>query len=340
MNLYIPAFLIAFVVTVFVLGVLYHIFRETTLFRSPIGGRHIGKGHALRIGGIAMASGFFIALISDVNLILDTKTLYMMGGIGIFVIIGIYDDLSNLHWKYQMGMQICISVILFLMGIRIQSLTLSIGTINFDTGLMLVCGLIITILWIIIIINALNWSDGIDGLAGGITMIASATLFILALRPEINQPPVAIITAALGGTVLAFTCINLYTGKIIAGSSGTYFMGSVLAILAIFAGAKIGTALLVLIVPLIDALWVIIARKKAGKSIFQADTRHLHHRLIEQGWRKWHVLLVYYGLTVIGALCALGTQSVGKVVTFVFYGVIIILLMMTFTVMTRQSNAL
>jgi len=105
--------------------------------------------------------------------------------------------------------------------------------------------------------NAINWVDGLDGVAGGITFIGVLSVFFLSQRENVNQPPITIISAILLGSLAAFLIFNFHSAKIMAGTSGSMFMGFILAILAIFAGAKIATTFLVLTIPIIDALWVI-----------------------------------------------------------------------------------
>ena len=185
--------------------------------------------------------------------------------------------------------------------------------------------LIFMLLWIGIIMNAINWSDGIDGLAGGIVFIAAITLFIISLQPHVAQPPIAIISIAFAGSIMGFLIFNLPPAKIFAGSSGSFFMGFIIALIAIGAGAKIGATLLVLAVPLIDAMWVVMERFRNGDSIFQGDKKHLHHRLLEYGWNTWSILALYYVITILCAILAIVTHDIGKFIAFImFCGIILI----------------
>jgi len=211
------------------------------------------------------------------------------------------------------------------------------GVLSADTTFGYFFVLLISVAWIVALMNAMNWVDGIDGVSGGVTLIGAGTIFLLSLRPEVNQPPVAIITAALVGSLIAFLLFNFHPSKILAGTSGSMFMGFALAALAIFAGAKIATTLLVLAIPVIDALWVIGERFGAGKSIFSADKRHLHFRLLALGWSQRKVCLFYWSITVFIAIAALNTRAFGKTVTFL--SVLILMLAILFAVRKKTLSA-
>lgn len=242
------------------------------------------------------------------------------------LIVGFWDDIKEIFWKMQLFVQVAISVIVFIMGVRIYYISnpISGGIINLDSGLGMVISLTFVILWIVIVINAVNWADGIDGMAGGITFITALAILILSFRPEVNQPPIAIICSIFLGAVLGFLFFNFYPSKIMAGTSGAMFMGYSLAVLAIFAGTKIATALTVLSVPIIDLLWVIGERIKNKKSIFSPDKNHLHYKLIDLGWSQKKVMLVYCGFILIIAFISLNTRSIGKSITILVVAMVMV----------------
>ncbi|MBU2028369.1 undecaprenyl/decaprenyl-phosphate alpha-N-acetylglucosaminyl 1-phosphate transferase, partial [Patescibacteria group bacterium] len=189
------------------------------------------------------------------------------------------------------------------------------GIINFSGNLGIFISFALVLIWILVLVNALNWLDGVDGLSGGITLICSLTIFFLSLKPEVNQPPVAILALALAGAVLGFLVFNFYPAKILAGTSGALFFGFTLAVLAIFSGTKIATAILVLFLPLMDFLWVIGERIQEGKSIFQPDQKHLHFKLLELGWSPLKINIFFFSSTVLLSLIALNTRFLGKSIT-------------------------
>lgn len=280
--------------------------------------RHVhGQRKVSRFGGSAIIAAFMITLFLNRYLVFDHMIWALIcGGVMIFCI-GIIDDLKPLSWKSQIFFQIALVLTVFIFGIRIISITNPFGGVFLllDHGFV-ISSLLFMIIWMIYIMNAVNWADGIDGLSGGVAFIAACALFMIALEPYVNQPPIAIIAIAFAGSVAGFLVFNFPKAQIFAGSSGSFFMGFVIAILAIAAGAKIGTTLLVLGVPLLDSLWVIICRVRAGRSIFYGDQEHLHFKLLHRGWSVKKILFLYYGVTILCAIAAIFTQSVNKLIIF------------------------
>jgi UDP-GlcNAc:undecaprenyl-phosphate/decaprenyl-phosphate GlcNAc-1-phosphate transferase len=280
--------------------------------------RHIHKKDASRMGGLVMVASFNFAIFLNRDLFMTPEIYGFCAGTLLLLVVGFWDDLREIFWKIQLFIQVAVTVIIFIMGVRIYYVTNPItgGIIQLDSGIGIVLSVVMMIAWIVLIINAVNWADGIDGLAGGISFIVFATVFILSFRPEVNQPPIAIICAILMGSILGFLVFNFHPARIIAGTSGSMFMGFALAVLAIFSGAKIATTMLVLVIPIIDFLWVIGERIRNKKSIFLPDKNHLHHKLLELGWSQRKIVLSYWGITILIAIVALNTRVTGKLIAF------------------------
>jgi UDP-GlcNAc:undecaprenyl-phosphate GlcNAc-1-phosphate transferase len=155
--------------------------------------------------------------------------------------------------------------------------------------------------------------DGVDGVAGSVSLVGFFAIFLLSLRPEVNQPPVAILAVIATGVTAGFLFFNMPPARFIAGTSGAYFWGLLLGTLSIFAGTKIATTTLVLAVPILDALWVMIERWRHGVSVFQGDTRyHLHYRLREYGWSDRSIVVAYSLVALSIGLVAPFLSSTGK----------------------------
>lgn len=154
-----------------------------------------------------------------------------------------------------------------------------------------------TIAWIFALVNVVDWLDGLDGLAAGVGIIAGAT--IIAISILFNTPPTALLGAILVGVLIGFLPLNFFPAKIYLGG-GAFLLGYLLAVLSIFSGAKTGTALLVLAIPIMDAFYVIYQRIKAGKSPFVGDKTHLHHRLLEASLT--HPQIVFLEWVIVAAL--------------------------------------
>jgi UDP-GlcNAc:undecaprenyl-phosphate GlcNAc-1-phosphate transferase len=284
------------------------------------------SGRVCRIGGVAIIAGFLVAIFIDSNLVFSQKLWGIVIASIFIAIAGLYDDFMNLDWKIQLLLQISVAILVFIVGVRVEYITNPSGGLIFlNLGKYLIPSFIFVILWMVLIINSMNWIDGIDGLSGGVSIIGALTIFLLSLKPEVNQPPVGIISMALTGSLLAFLIFNFNPSKILAGTSGSMFMGFILAILAIFAGTKIATALLVMAVPVIDAVWVIGERIKSGDSIFKSDSRHLHYKLLELGWSEKKIALFFYLITFCIAIVALNTRAIGKVVTLATVALIMVI---------------
>lgn len=320
---YLYPFMAAFLLAIALLFLFIYLLGKVK-WRGRDSERHIHQPGVSRIGGLAMVLAFNLVILLDRTLVISPELWGFMFGTLALLVIGVWDDLRELYWKSQLFFQIAAAVFVFIVGVRIYYITnpLTGGIIRLDSGFGVVFSALLVIIWILAVINALNWSDGIDGLSGSVTFITAATIFFLSLTPDVNQPPIAIISAILAGAALGFLVFNFYPSKVLAGTSGSMFMGFSLAVLAVFAGTKIATAILVLIVPLIDFLWVIGQRLRSGQSIFQPDKNHLHHKLMQMGWSQRKITLAYIGITLIMAALALNTRSVGKGVTLVFSAII------------------
>jgi UDP-GlcNAc:undecaprenyl-phosphate GlcNAc-1-phosphate transferase len=299
---------------------------------NRISQRHVHKKRISRFGGVAIIIAFISTLFLNENLFFNYVVWSIIIGGILIMILGIIDDIKPLSWQSQLFSQVVIVLLVFILGIRTEFITNPFGgVIWLIHDNMPFLSLLFMLIWMLIIMNAINWCDGIDGLAGGVVIIAACTLLVISLQPHINQPPIAIISIILVGSVFGFLIFNLPTAKIFAGSSGSFFMGFVISLIAIAAGAKIGTTLLVLAVPLMDLIWVIFSRLREGKSLFRADNRHLHHRLLERGWNVKHILIIYYSLTIFCAIIAIFTQSIGKLVSLLLFCLMILIFFIIFS---------
>lgn len=322
-SLFLAPLLTSFATAAAILMALIFLNKKKKLFDERIGDRHIGKNGISRFGGVALIVSFIFAVLIDDKLIVDPRLLGVLIAIVFILIFGIFDDIKQISWKWQLLFQIAIVVFVYFIGIRLEFISNPFGGIFLFEGLFgYLASFVISIVWIVFLTNAINWVDGIDGVAGGISVVGMIAIFLLSLRPEVNQPPIAIIACAILGGLAAFLIFNFHPAKIIAGTSGSMFMGFMLAILAIFAGAKMATTLLVLTVPIVDALWVVFWRLKSGDSIFSADKKHLHFRLLDLGWSQKQICFFYYTITALVSVIALNTHALGKMIAFLFFGIL------------------
>lgn len=316
MSKYLVPFLVSFSFTIVLMYFLIWL-AGMIHWKERYGERHIHKKNIYRIGGLAMMLVFVFSVFTNEDLFLTPEIYGLLIGSFVLVVAGFWDDIREIYWKIQLFFQLIAAFFVFVVGVRIYFITnpLTGGIINLSSGMAVFFSVFLAIFWIILVINSINWLDGIDGLSGGVSLIACAVIFFLSLKDEVYQPPIAILSAILTGTILGFLIFNFNPAKAMAGTSGAMFMGFTLSVLAILAGTKIATAILVLAVPLIDFVWVIIERIKNGAPVFQADRRHLHYRLMEIGWKPRKIFLTYIALTSVIGMIALNTRFIGKSIT-------------------------
>jgi UDP-GlcNAc:undecaprenyl-phosphate/decaprenyl-phosphate GlcNAc-1-phosphate transferase len=151
-----------------------------------------------------------------------------------------------------------------------------------------------TVLWLGWMSNTINWSDGLDGMVAGISLIAALMLAIHAWR--LGQLTIALLPLTLAGTCAGFLLFNFPPARIFMGDSGAEVLGYLLGVCAIIGGAKLATVLLVLGVPILDFAWLIISRTFSGRSPTQGGRDHLHLRLRDLGFSNRQIVLFYYSL--------------------------------------------
>lgn len=275
-----------------------------------------------------MLIAFSFTLFFDTHLVL-TREFYglLFGGAFIFIF-GLWDDLKELGWKIQVFFQVALTVFIFIFGIRISSFPNPFGGVwIIPPDTFILPGFLLLFVWVFLVMNAMNWLDGLDGLCGGVSLITFVTIFLLSLKPEVYQPPIAILAVIGIGVVIGFLFFNIYPARILAGTVGSMFLGFLVATLAVIAGTKIATALLVLSLPIVDAMFVLWQRLREGTSLFQPDKRHLHFKLLELGWSERRIAWFFFFVTSLIATIALSTQALGKFVALLLVSCIIFALL-------------
>lgn len=180
--------------------------------------------------------------------------------------------------------------------------------------------IIATIFWVGWMSNTINWSDGMDGLAAGISMIAALMLALHALRLE--QYTIALLPFIIAGACLGFLRYNFPPATIFMGG-GAEFLGFMLGVSAIIGGAKLATVLLVLGVPILDVVWLIVSRTLAGRSPTQGGRDHLHMRLLAKGFTTRQIVLFYYGLSAsFGLIGISGASQLTKLIALALLALI------------------
>lgn len=171
-----------------------------------------------------------------------------------------------------------------------------------------------TVFWIVGLTNTVNLIDGLDGLAAGVAVIASITIFLVALQQEVMV--VALFTAALAGSALGFLRYNFNPARIFMGDTGSMFLGFILAGISVIGAVKCAATIALIVpilalgVPIMDTTFAIIRRYRGGVPIFKPDKGHLHHRLLDLGFSQKQAVLLMY---VISALLGLSAVVLNEV---------------------------
>ncbi len=344
-SLYLTPFIISFVISAFLTWLLIIVSKKFNFsFKNYLVQKNDAKKS--RLGGVAIILSFALAIIFNPDLVFSGHLFGFLFGAALIMVFGILDDFFSIRPSKQLLFQIVISLIIIFSGVKIDYLAnplggairldwlmLSIGNLNFS-----VWGSFFIIFWIIFLINSLNWADGLDGLLGGIGSIGAVSLFFLSISPLVNQPPLGIISIIFLGSILGFMIFNFYPAKIFMGTSGSVFIGFALAVISIYSGAKLATLILVLSVPILDALWVIVERFRTGKSIFLGDFSHLHYRLIDLGFSVRQIVLFYYFISAFFAFLAFQINSFGKVAVFSVFAVFMALVLAGVSMISNKNT--
>lgn len=311
---YLISFIVTFIGVLFSTPIIIRLARALRLVDLP----DARKVHAVptpRVGGLAIAASFFAVVLGIFLLdpfphqvwmenILAMRPI-LLGALG-FLLVGLLDDIWTLRAQIKLLMLLGITVGVSWAGLRIETLDFgSWGTITLGLWAWPV-----TILWILALTIAINFVDGLDGLAAGIGAISASTIAIMALMG--NQGVVVIPALALAGGLTGFLVFNFHPARIFMGDSGSMFIGFLLATLSV-ASTRMGSSSLGLLVtalalsvPILDTSFTFFRRRVIERrSMFASERGHIHHHLLKMGFKQHHAVLVLYGISVVTACSGL-----------------------------------
>jgi len=291
---------------------------------STPGGRRKHKGRVVRIGGLGLFPAFLIATLTTWGLPRDdplelTRLAGVLVGMGVVWAFGLLDDRFDLpKWAQITGLVLAALIgILFKVFIEVFNNPFTDRQMKVDWYLMVP----LTVLWLAGMSSTVNMLDGLDGLATGVTALASLILLVHMLR--LGQHSVSLLPLALLGCCLGFLPYNLSPARIFLGG-GAYLLGYAVGALSIVAGAKVASALLVVWVPIVDVAWQIYARWRRGQAVTLGDRGHLHFRLRDLGWSQNAIVLLYCAITgTLGAVALLVSSRMLKFLVLVIVGLAI-----------------
>lgn len=280
--------------------------------------------YGLKRGPIPYYAGIVIVLAFLISVLFwlpwDYKLLTFLGLAVLVAVVSFWDDWKGIKPIYRLLLQVGVGCGLYFGGVYVQALPNPLGTeIDLQTmvlGGVAVFSLLVTVFWVVLIMNTLNWIDGLNGLSSGVAGIAALIMFLLAVKPSfhtVDQTAVIVMGLSLSVILLVFWFYDFYPAKILMGDTGSMFIGFLLAGLAIYSGGKLATAVLVLGFPILDAMWVILRRLINKKSPFKGDLQHFHHRLLYAGFSERKALVIIYLLSAFFGVMALVLGSGAKI---------------------------
>ena len=309
---------VALVVSLLVTPIVRHVAHRRGLLDEPDAERKIHQFPVPRLGGVAIAIAFAVAIgfaalatedLDPVGFLRPNRAPAILAGAGLLVIVGIIDDVRGMSAMVKLICQVAVAGLAFALGLSIEHLELPWGTLSLG-----VLALPLTVAWIVLVINAINLIDGLDGLATGVVLTALGAFALLSASDGVD--PTLPIIAAAGGAAIGFLAYNLHPASIIMGDTGSMFLGFVVGAVAISL-TQDGinpqppiVPLVALAIPLIDTAWAVIRRTARGEPFFVADRGHIHHQLLRAGLSQRDAMLA---LTAVSAALAVIAVLLGDV---------------------------
>ena len=313
------------------------------------GGRRVHASPTPRLGGIAITASLLVVILGTLFLAparlhfvdqqiigIDQNLFGVLLGILILVATGIWDDLHDLNPWVKLGLQTLAALAVVAFGVKIHWISNPFGGLNIVVENW---SYLLVPLWLLAMINVMNWFDGLDGLTGGLSVIAAVVIVALSLQPHVNQPATAWLAAIVAGAALGFLPWNWWPAKIFMGDSGSMVLGFLLGVFAIISGAKFATAALVLGIPILDAVWVIGRRLLTGQNPMKADRKHLHHRFLDAGFHPRTAVLVLYTIAAAFGTIALASGTAGKVLALGWLGGLMTVIAVVLYLVSRKHKS-
>ncbi len=318
-----------------------------------------------RLGGVAIVGSFLIVMIliaifagrqaSDFGfpfavygLSIDKRLLGILLASVFISLVMLKDDLKSVPAIWKFLSQIAAGLILIVSGIGIVYLNNPFGlAINLDTvkipvqigasvyHLVFWADLLLLI-WVSLIMNATNFIDGLDGLAGAISLISGLILLVLSL--SVSQGATALLAAVFVGAIIGFLPFNLPKAKLFLGDTGSMFLGLMLAVLSLISGGKLATLLLVFGLVILNALYVVVKRTIQGLNpMTNPDQTHLHHRFLQAGFSPTSTLILISSFSLAFGLAGILTGGQLKIYLVVALAIISILMFVVLDLRAKKT---
>ena len=273
---------------------------------TPKTERHVHSIPVPRLGGVAIYFSFMTVVLAAMvlprllgftTLLPARPTVGLLGAATLIFVLGLIDDMHPLNAYWKFGIQTVAAVCLYASGLEVQRIAL----FPHESAFHWMYSLPLTVFWVLLITNAFNLIDGLDGLAAGSALFSTFVLFVLSL--VVPNTLVAFFTVALAGATLGFLRFNFHPATIFLGDSGSLFIGFLLAALALAGSEKAPTIVAVTIplialgFPILDVALAVTRRFLSAKPLFRADNQHIHHKLLKRGLSQRDTVLILYSVT-------------------------------------------
>ena len=284
-----------------------------------------------RLGGLAIVIAFLLCTFLFVRMNRQTQGILL--GAVIILVVGVLDDCLSLKALTKFFAQIAAAIVVVAHGCEIRYVSNPFSVALIDLGL---AAAPVTVIWIVMMTNAVNFIDGLDGLAVGVSGIATATMLVISLL--MGEEGVAVILAALLGACLGFIPYNFNPAQIFMGDTGSTFLGFVLASLSVqglfkmYAVISFVVPFLILGVPFFDITFAVIRRLAKHQNPMTADRGHIHHRLIDMGLSQKRSVAIVYMLTGVLGLAAVLLANTNSVKAFILFATVFVVAVMGFAV--------
>jgi UDP-GlcNAc:undecaprenyl-phosphate GlcNAc-1-phosphate transferase len=336
---YLLVFLLAFALTLFLVPITRWLSFKLGAVSRP-GGRRREATPMPKLGGIALFTAFTVSVLAAQSLPVQrldpnevTRLTGMLLGGAIIFVVGLIDDFYELSYIVQAAGQVAAAIVAIAFQIFIEYFNNPFtGEQTPEWGMPVT--VILTLFWMGLMMNTVNFLDGADGLAAGVCGIAGVMLFLNgAYFVEPAQASVSLLHLALVGICAGFLVYNFYPAQIYLGG-GALYLGYLVGTLSIIGGAKMATILLVMGLPLMDLAWQAANRLRQGRSPFRGDRGHLHFRLLDSGLMTVRQLaLSYYAFCAFFGMLTLVLES--QLYKFVAFSVMLILVAVGFAMVSR-----
>ena len=273
-----------------------------------------------RLGGLAIFLGFLVSVLAYAEIDIEMQGILI--GAVIIVVLGIADDIHSLPAKFKFVVQIIAALCAALHGVAIEVINNPNIFSDNEYWVLGGWGIPISVIWIVAITNAVNFIDGLDGLADGISTIGALTMLILALI--LGEHEISLVCGALVGACVGFLPYNLNPARIFMGDTGSTFLGFILACVSIqglfkyYAVISFLVPFIILGLPIFDTASAIIRRLLKGQSPMVADRSHIHHKLIDMGLNQKQAVSTLYIVSGVLGLSAVLLATSGGAKTALF----------------------